>query len=271
MNEEISIDSKQKREKSSYIIISIISLVIGIFLWWLFTEGLGTISHKIMPGPIRVFQSFFSKFYVSAPDGATLLQHLGSSLQITLLGYVIGVAIGIPLGIVMAWYPKFDLFARPVFDLLRPIPGIAWIPVMIVLFGIGLLSKGMVVFLSVFVAITINTYTGIQQTKSVHKWVSHTFGASNIYTLFHVAIPTALPMLMTGLRVALGAAWTTIIAAELLASTKGIGFMIQQSRGLFRPDIIIVGMIAIGITGSVLGWLLGLLEKRVLKGRLSKE
>ncbi|NLN51928.1 MAG: ABC transporter permease [Clostridiaceae bacterium] len=271
MNEDISIDSVQKREKSGYIIISLISLVIGIFLWWLFTEGLGTISHKIMPGPIRVFQSFFSKFYVSAPDGATLLQHLGSSLQITLLGYVIGVAIGIPLGIVMAWYPKFDLFARPVFDLLRPIPGIAWIPVMIVLFGIGLLSKGMVVFLSVFVAITINTYTGIQQTKSVHKWVSHTFGASNIYTLFHVAIPTALPMLMTGLRVALGAAWTTIIAAELLASTKGIGFMIQQSRGLFRPDIIIVGMIAIGITGSVLGWLLGLLEKRVLKGRLSKE
>lgn len=263
-------ETKSKKSKRNRILISIVSLLIGIFLWWLFTEGLGTVSPKVMPGPIRVFNSFIAKFSVSAPDGATLLEHLASSLEITLIGYIIGVAIGIPLGITMAWYPKFDLFARPLFDLLRPVPGIAWIPVMIVLFGIGLLSKAMVVFLSVFVAITINTYTGIQQTKSVHKWVAHTFGASNFYTLIHVAIPTSLPMMMTGLRVALGSAWTTIIAAELLASTKGIGFMIQQSRGLFRPDIIIVGMIAIGVTGSVLAWLLGMLEKRVLKGRLSK-
>lgn len=263
-------ESISKRHKRSRLLISVCSLLIGIILWWLFTEGLGTINPKVMPGPIRVIQSLISKFTTSAPDGATLLVHLGSSLRITLIGYFIGIAVGIPLGIAMAWYPKFDLFSRPLFDLLRPIPGIAWIPVMIVLFGIGLLSKAMVVFLSVFVATTINTYTGIQQTKSVHKWVAHTFGASNFYTLIHVAIPTSLPMMMTGLRVALGAAWTTIIAAELLASTKGVGFMIQQSRGLFRPDIIIVGMIAIGVTGSVLAWLLGLLEKCVLKGRLSK-
>lgn len=263
-------ETKINKKNKNYIWISILSLAIGIFLWWLFTEGIGTVSSKVMPGPIRVFNSFIAKFTTSAPDGATLLTHLGSSLQITLIGYIIGIAIGIPLGIAMAWYPKFDFFSRPLFDLLRPIPGIAWIPVMITLFGIGILSKAMVVFLSVFVAVTINTYTGIQQTKSVHKWVAHTFGASNFYTLIHVAIPTSLPMMMTGLRVALGAAWTTIIAAELLASTKGIGFMIQQSRGLFRPDIIIVGMIAIGVTGSVLGWLLSILEKRVLKGRLSK-
>ena len=258
------------KKRKNYLWISILSFVIGFFLWWLFTEGLGTVSPKVMPGPIRVFQSFIQKFYDRTPDGATLLQHLGSSIEITLIGFFIGTVIGLPLGIIMAWYKKVDMFVRPLFDLLRPIPGIAWIPVMIVLFGIGLFSKAMVVFLAVFVAIVINTYTGIKQTKSVHLWVAKTFGASYFYTLIHVAIPTALPMIMTGLRVALGAAWTTIIAAELLASTKGIGFMIQQSRGMFRPDIIIVGMIGIGITGAILGVLLSGLEKLVLKGREAK-
>ena len=96
------------------------------------------------------------------------------------------------------------------------------------------------------------------------------FGASNLQQLFTVAIPTALPMIMTGLRVALGAAWSAVIAAELLASSSGIGFMIQQCRGLARPDIIIAGMIAIGLIGTLLTWLLGLLEKLVLKGGNSK-
>jgi len=97
-------------------------------------------------------------------------------------------------------------------------------------------------------------------------WVSRTFGGSNLQPMFGIAIPTALPMIMTGLRVALGAAWSAVIAAELLASNNGVGFMIQQSRGIYRPDIIIVGMITIGITGTILTWLLGLLEKKLLKG-----
>jgi len=194
------------------------------------------------------------------------LQHLQSSLTVALSGYAIGVFIGIPLGILMAWYNKLDMFVRPLFDLLRPIPGLAWIPVMIVLFGIGIISKAMVIFLSVFVACVINSYSGIKQTKAVHLWVGQTFGASNFELLWRIAIPTSLPMLLTGLRVALGAAWTTLIAAELLASTRGVGFMIQQSRGLFRPDIIIVGMITIGGVGALLAKLITLLEKILLKG-----
>ena len=189
-----------------------------------------------------------------------MLVHIASSLKTVLSGYLLGVVIGIPLGICMAWFKPVDRFLRPLFDLIKPIPGIAWIPVMITLFGIGLLGKAMIVFMTAFIACMVNAYSGIKQTRDVHLWVAQTFGASNLQQLFTVAIPTALPMIMTGLRVALGAAWSAVIAAELLASSSGIGFMIQQCRGLARPDIIIAGMIAIGLIGTLLTWLLGLLE-----------
>lgn len=238
-----------------------------IGIWWLVTDGLQIFSATMLPSPLKVAIAFVSKFYDPKPEGSTLMVHIASSLKTVLSGYLLGVLIGVPLGICMAWFKTVDRFLRPIFDLLKPVPGIAWIPVMITLFGIGLLGKAMIVFMTAFIACMVNAYSGIKQTRDVHLWVSQTFGASNLQQLFTVAIPTALPMIMTGLRVALGAAWSAVIAAELLASSSGIGFMIQQCRGLARPDIIIAGMICIGIIGTILTWLLGKLEKVVLKGR----
>jgi len=137
---------------------------------------------------------------------------------------------------------------------------------MIVLLGIGDASKIVTVFLSAFIPCVVNSYTGIKQTKDVHLWVGQTFGASNFQMLIYIAIPTSLPMVMAGARVALAGAWTCIVAAELLASERGLGFMIQQARGIFRPDLIISGMIAIGMIGIVFSWFLGKLEKIVVKG-----
>ena len=193
-------------------------------------------------------------------------KHLGASLQVALGGYLIGAIIGIPLGIFMAWNDKVDMLVRPVFDLVRTIPGIAWTSVMVTLVGIGFLSKALVIFISAMVAMVINSYSGIKQTKTVHLWVGQTFGASNWELLTKVAIPSALPMIFTGLDVALGSAWTTLVAAELLASTKGLGFMIQQARGIFRLDIIIVGMIVIAITGAVLSSIIQFIGRKLIKG-----
>ena len=137
---------------------------------------------------------------------------------------------------------------------------------MIILNGIGIIPKIVTVFLSAFVPCVLNSYTGIRQTKDVHLWVGQTFGASDTQMLLNIAIPTALPMIMTGVRVALGAAWTCIVAAEMLASTKGLGYMIQQARGIYRPDIIICGMIAIGAIGAVFSGILSLIENKIVKG-----
>lgn len=257
---------KKKFKLDKYAIVSIISICAGIFVWWLVTDGLGLFRSNVLPSPVKVLQTFVKKWYEIKPDGATLLQHLIASLQVALGGYLIGALIGIPLGIFMAWNDKVDMFVRPVFDMVRTIPGVAWTSVMVTLVGIGFLSKALVIFISAMVAMVINSYSGIKQTKTVHLWVGQTFGASNWELLTKVAIPSALPMIFTGLDVALGSAWTTLVAAELLASTRGLGFMIQQARGIFRLDIVIVGMVVIAITGAVLSYIIRFIGNQLIKG-----
>lgn len=251
---------------NKYMILSIVSVLVGVFLWWLVTDGLGVVKSNILPAPTTVVKTFIKKLYDPNPEGGTLFVHLLSSLKVALSGYGLGIILGIPLGIIMAWYSRIEMTVRPVFDLVRTVPGVAWIPVMVSLAGIGLLSKALVIFISAMVATVINTYSGIKQTKEVHLWVGQTFGASNWALLTQIAIPSALPMILTGCKIALGSAWTTLVAAELLASTKGIGYMIQQARGIYRMDIVIVGMVIIGLTGAALTGLISLIEKRILKG-----
>ena len=255
-----------KRRKETYWWLSVLSIAVFVAVWWLCCDVLKLTNSSTLPGPITIAETFIKKLTSTAPDGATLPQHIFSSLKIALGGWAMGIVIGTPLGIFMAWYKKVDLFVRPLFDLLRPVPGLAWIPLMIILFGIGLMPKIVTVFLSAFVPCVVNSYTGIRQTKDVHLWVGQTFGASDTQMLVHIAVPTALPLIMTGIRVALGAAWTCIVAAEMLASTMGLGYMIQQARGIYRPDIISCGMIGIGAIGAVFSGLLSLIENKIVKG-----
>ncbi len=253
-------------KKTTSALLFILSISGFVAIWWLCCDVLKLADPSALPGPTIVAKTFIAKMTTTAPDGATLPMHIISSLQIALSGWLMGVVIGTPLGIFMAWYKKVDLFVRPVFDLIRPVPGLAWIPLMIILFGIGITPKIVTVFLSAFVPCVLNSYTGIRQTKDVHLWVGQTFGASDTQMLVNIAIPTALPLVMTGIRVALGASWTCIVAAEMLASTTGLGYMIQQARGIFRPDIIICGMIAIGALGAIFSAALSAIENLIVKG-----
>lgn len=249
-----------------YLAISILSLSAVVLIWFLCVDVLGLVRQTVFPGPVKVFETFVEKMYQKNPDGATLPEHLFESLKVCMLGYSLAAAAGIPLGIMMAWNIWVDRLVRPLFDLIRPVPGIAWIPLFLLMFGIGIFSKAFVIFLSALIPCTVNAYTGIRQTSQIHLWVGDIFGASRWQKLFKVAIPTALPMVFTGLRVAIGSAWRSLIAAELLASNKGFGYMIQQSRALSRTDIIIVGMFAIAVIGSILDAILRRIELKVAKG-----
>lgn len=257
---------KERKGNGKYILISCASVCLVLLVWFVCINVLHLKSETVFPGPVKVFETFVEKLYTKAPDGATLLQHLWSSIRVALFGYALGAVVGVPLGIAMAWNKWVDRFVRPLFDLIRPIPGLAWIPMFILLFGIGITSKALVIFLGALIACVVNSYTGIQQTQELHLWVGDVFGASNAQKLFKIAIPTALPMIFTGLRVALSTSWTALVAAELLASTQGLGYMIQQARAISRPDIIIVGMLAIGAVGAVFDALLHLVEIKVAKG-----
>lgn len=257
---------KERKGNGKYLLISCASVCLVLLVWFFCINVLHLKSETVFPGPVKVFETFVQKMYTKAPDGATLPQHLWASIKVALFGYALGAVVGVPLGIAMAWNKWVDRFVRPLFDLIRPIPGLAWIPMFILLFGIGITSKALVIFLGALIACVVNSYTGIQQTQELHLWVGDVFGASNAQKLFKIAIPTALPMIFTGLRVALGTSWTALVAAELLASTQGLGYMIQQARAISRPDIIIVGMLAIGAVGAVFDTLLHLVEIKVAKG-----
>jgi NitT/TauT family transport system permease protein len=167
----------------------------------------------------------------------------------------------------MGWYQRFDNLVRPIFEVMRPIPPIAWIPLAILWFGIGLGAKSFIIWLSAFVPCVINSYTGIKLTDPVLVRVARIFGATDREIFFKIGIPSAVPMVFTGLRLSLNSAWMTLVAAELLAATEGLGYMIQMGRRLLRPDIIVLGMLTIGLVGAILAGVLGKIEQRITMGR----
>jgi NitT/TauT family transport system permease protein/taurine transport system permease protein len=258
------------QKKKKYLVISVLSLISFFLIWHALIAWVKVLPDYIMPSPVQVLTAFLKKLNGKIPDGATLFQNLVASLQVSVSGFLAGSLIGVPLGMAMAWNKKIDLFARPLFDLLRPIPPLAWIPIMILWLGIGTPAKAAIIFMSAFVPNVINSYMGIRQTNPVHLWVGQVFGATRGELFRKVALPTALPYVFTGLRISLGVSWVSLVAAEMLASTRGLGYMIQVGRLVVRPDIIIVGMLTIGAVGALLAFLLKLVEDRIVKGGYHK-
>lgn len=258
--------NKIKKENRNLKLMSILSILVVLLIWEL-SVRLGWITTRFFCSPSEIFMQFVSKLQNKAPDGATLLSHIISSMKISLLGFLMAVIIGTPLGLLMGWYKPVDKFVRPVFNLVRPIPAVGWIPLMIVLLGIGLTPKVFIVSLSAFVAIVLNSYAGIKLTNQAMINVSKTCGASNFTIFRRVGIPSAMPMVFTGWKVGLGLSWSTLVAAEMLASNNGLGYMILAGRQFMRVDLIMVGMITIGVIGLILFTLLSKVENFVLKWR----
>ena len=246
--------------------LSALSLI-AFFLFWYVIVQFGFISRTLLASPEDVIRTFWFKLSHRAPDGATLGQNFKASLLLALTGYISAVVIGVPLGLLMGWYKKLDEMVRPLFELIRPIPPIAWIPLAILWFGIGLAAKAYIIWLSAFVPSVINSYFGIKLTDPVLINCVRTFGAGKWESFLKVGVPAALPMVFTGLRLSLSSAWMTLVAAELLASTEGLGYMIQMGRTLARPDIIIVGMLTIGFTGAAMAFGLEKLESKITPWR----
>lgn len=258
---------KKSLSDNKYKIIAAVNIIFILVLWYLLSEVFHVFRNGMLPGPNKILETFITKLSSKAPDGNTLFTHIKSSLIVVITGYAIGVVIGIPTGIFMAWYKPVDYLVRPVFDFLRCIPGLAWIPVITVWLGIDLKAKAAIIFVNVFVGTVVNVYSGIKQTDEVKIWVAQIFGASHFEILKRVALPSALPYIFTGLKVSLGMAWLGIIAAELLAAQSGLGYMIQVARNFGRADLVIVGMLTIGLIGALLTHLLEKIEHKFVKGR----
>ena len=252
-----------RNSKYQLTVLSIIGVLAFLLIWQFAVMG-GLLPNRYVPMPSEVVKLFFVKWVDPNPDGAVLGVHILASLQVALTGFFLAIIIGVPLGLFMGWFRGFESFMRPIFEILRPIPPVSWIPITIIWLGLGLQAKAFIVFFSAFVPCTINAYTGIRQTSPALINVAKVCGASNFTIFRKIGIPSAMTMTFAGIRVALGNAWATLVAAEMLAANVGLGYMIQQGRSFARPDIIILGIVVIGILGVIFTWLLGLVEGKVL-------
>lgn len=252
-----------RKSKYQLTVLSIIGVLAFLLIWQFAVMG-GLLPNRYVPMPSEVVKLFFVKWVDPNPDGAVLGVHILASLQVALTGFFLAIIIGVPLGLFMGWFRGFESFMRPIFEILRPIPPVSWIPITIIWLGLGLQAKAFIVFFSAFVPCTINAYTGIRQTSPALINVAKVCGASNFTIFRKIGVPSAMTMTFAGIRVALGNAWATLVAAEMLAANVGLGYMIQQGRSFARPDIIILGIVVIGILGVIFTWLLGLVEGKVL-------
>ncbi len=251
----------KKKNRIKYLSMSIAGLIVFFGLWEI-SVRLGWVSNRTLSPPSAVIQTFVFKLTNVNPDGSTLPQHFLQSLKLALSSFVVAVIIGVPLGWVMGYYKVASFLLNPIFEIIRPIPPIAWIPIIILTMGIGMPAKMFIIFVAAFVPCVINSYLGIRLTDPVRINVAKTFGASEWEIFTTVCIPSSMNMVFTGIRLSLNNSWTTLVAAEMLAATRGLGYMIQLGRTLIRPDIIIVGMFTIGITGALLNNVLALFEKK---------
>ena len=259
-----------EREKHRITYRNITLSFAGILLFLLIWEGLalsGIVDSRILCDVLEVLRLFVTKLSDPNPDGAVLTVHIWSSLQVALLGFLLAVVIGVPLGWLMGWYRGADSFLRPIFEIIRPIPPVSWIPLTIVWLGIGLPAKSFIVFFAAFVPCLINAYTGIRQTKEVLKNIGKTFGASYFTVFVKVGIPSSLVMTFAGIKVAIGNAWATLVAAEMLAASSGLGYMILMGRSYARVDLIILGIVVIGVLGVIISAIINRLERIFLGWR----
>lgn len=260
---------QKSRENLNFALLSAAG-IITLLLVWQVVVATGLVNERMLPAPTQIFETLMYKLGNKAPDGNVLWVNLCASLQVALSGFLAAIVIGIPLGLVMGWWTYADRFIRPIFELVRPVPPIAWIPLVVVWMGIGLKAKALIIFFTAFVPCVINSYTGIRLTNQTLIHVSRTFGASNVEIFWKIGVPSSLPMVFAGIRVALGNSWSTLVAAEMLAASAGLGYMIQIGRTVARPDIVIVGMVVIGTIGAVLSWFLSKAEKYFLRWKVNR-
>ena len=191
-----------------------------------------------------------------------LAGYVRDSLMRVSTGYATALVLGIPIGLVLGWYPTAARAVNPVIQMVRPISPLAWIPVAIVWFGVGEMAPVFLIFLASFFPIVVQTINGVRNVPPMFRNAGRNFGLSPVSLLGKVVFPAALPQILIGLRIALGIAWLVVVAAEMIAVDSGLGYLIIDSRNAGqRYDLVIAGMLLIGAIGLGLDFGMRRLER----------
>lgn len=256
---------KTKSAKIRDFALSALSIVILIVLWFIVSSS----KPDFFPTPMATFERFV-KLLEKPIMKISIWGHIWASLRRVILSLLASIVIGISLGLVMGWNKKVRAAINPILMALRPIPPIAWIPLIILLFGIGEFPKVLLVFIGSFFPIVLNTVSGVAMVDDMYLKVGRIYKANTWQMLRHVVFPAAMPMILAGIKIAISSGWMVVVAAEMLASKSGLGFLINRGRESYDVALIMVAMILIGIIGALLSVVFTLIERK-LCGWMSKE
>lgn len=229
-----------------------------ILLLWFAATHFELCPPTVLPSIKAVAGSF-----VKQAASGQLFADLGVSLLRVLKGFLIAAVLAVPLGVFMAVSLRGNRFFIGVFEALRQIPTIALIPLLIIWFGIGEATKVIMIAKSAFFPILLNTISGITETPKGYLELAKLYQISPLRVFTRIYFPSAVPYIFTGLRLALGVSWTTVVAAEIVASSAGIGYRINDARMMMEPEVILVGVLAIGVVGVIMDKGLMVLSKKL--------
>lgn len=247
--------------KNLPLIVSIGSVLSILVLWFVVTT-LKIIPELFLPSPAAVWQ----KFIEVSQQGfmkATLWQHLAESISRVFSALIAAIVIGVPLGLWMGLNKWVRAVFDPLVELLRPIPPLAYLPLLVIWFGIGETTKILLIFFSILAPIIISSAHGVISHQKNRERAALSLGATRLQVLQYVILPTALPHILTGVRIGLGVGWSTLVAAELVAADRGIGFMVQSAAQFLITDTVILGIIVIAIVAVSFELFLRWLQKQL--------
>ncbi len=232
---------------SRQLTLSVATLAVLLAVWWA-VAALQLINPLFLPPPGQVLQKLIT---IAGPQGfmdATLWQHLAASLTRIVIALLAAVLIGVPVGIAMGLNSTVRGILDPLIELYRPVPPLAYLPLMVIWFGIGETSKILLIYLAIFAPVAMSALAGVKSAQQV---------------LWLVILPGALPEILTGLRIGLGVGWSTLVAAELIAATRGLGFMVQSAGEFLATDVVLAGIAVIAIIAFLLELGLRALQRRL--------
>ena len=248
--------------------ISVVTIAVLLLAWTVVTNA-GWIKPLFLPSPQAVFQQFM-EYLTGAANDKPLWQHFVASVGRVFAAFALAVVTAVPVGIAMG----MSRVARGIFDppieFYRPLPPLSYLPLIIIWFGIDELPKVLLIFLSCFAPLALAARSGMKSASQEQINAAYSMGASYSQIIRHVILPSALPEILVGMRIAIGFGWTTLVAAEMVAANVGLGQMVLNASNFLRTDIVIMGIVVIGVVAYLFDLLMRWVEKRLVpwKGRM---
>ncbi|SFV16400.1 taurine transport system permease protein [Methylobacterium sp. 174MFSha1.1] len=248
-------------------LISLATVALALLAWIAATQA-GLVKPLFLPRPGSVLAAF-SDALDGRIDGAPLLEHVAASLMRVASAFVLAALIGIPVGLATGLNPALRAAFDPFIEFYRPLPPLAYLPLVIIWFGIGETSKILLIFLACFAPVALAARAGVSAASVDQVNAARALGASRAQVVRHVVLPAALPDILVGLRIGMGVGWTTLVAAEMVAASTGIGQMVLNASNFLRTDIVVMGILVIGALAALFEFGMRRLERRLTpwKGR----